>query len=182
MRGQRRTAVWGSLHTLKDLKVKGRYVPFPRQPSASCLNQLETTKLRRRNSQQHDRADRAAAFTSRQLIASTIIANHRSRLCTYGIPISKSKTTNNQFRPSTPPTTQPRRHIHIAANMTSTIGIPIKLLNEAQVSKHQTNCLVQTNLCSCQKLTKLLLSNRVILSPSRSPPARHTVASLLRVH
>lgn len=61
--------------------------------------------------------------------------------------------------------------------MTSTIGIPIKLLNEAQVSKH--HCYVQTVVLP--KANQSLLSHRAISSLSRSPPARPTVASLLKV-
>jgi hypothetical protein len=55
--------------------------------------------------------------------------------------------------------------------MTSTIGIPIKLLNEAAV------CYSKTGPWSCLLLT----AHRAILSPSRSRPVRCTAASSSKV-
>lgn len=77
----------------------------------------------------------------RQLIASTIIANRVACtiLTAYHL-ISKTNTKKDQFTPPHRQTTSQRNNT--IANMTSTIGIPIKLLNEAQVSKH--HCYVQS--------------------------------------
>ena len=72
----------GNLHTLKDLNV--RYVPFmlfswPPPVKISWRRPWFSDEIPSKH-----RADRATAFRSRQLIASTIIANQVA--CTYGIP------------------------------------------------------------------------------------------------